>query len=135
MRYLEVHMQMLVLDFMQVYLTLFISFFNLLLDLAPLYLVPGGEWPFSLLGNSLLFRSELVPIHEWRIYFPWPSHWSISLKTGQGLAQALHSTALAPLRVEAQYVSLASSYNIHSSLDMIIHAYAICIYPYTSYHT
>ena len=30
----------------------------------------GGEWPLSPLGNSLLLRSELVPIHERRVYFP-----------------------------------------------------------------
>ena len=64
MRYLNIHMQMLRLEFMQIHLTLLISFFNLQLDLALLYLVPRGEWPLSLLGNSLLLKSELVPIYE-----------------------------------------------------------------------
>ena len=31
---------------------------------------PGGEWPLSPLGNSLLLRSELVPIQDCQVYFP-----------------------------------------------------------------
>ena len=40
MRYLDMYIQMLKIDFVQVHLSLFISFFNLQLDLALLYLVP-----------------------------------------------------------------------------------------------
>ena len=30
----------------------------------------GGEWPLSPLDNSLLFKTELVPIKDCRVYFP-----------------------------------------------------------------
>ena len=30
----------------------------------------GGEWPLSPLGNSLLFRTELLRIQDCRVYFP-----------------------------------------------------------------
>ena len=78
---------MLILDLMQVHLT-FLSLF-----LSPL-------------GNNLLFRSELVPIHEWRVYLPQPSHRSIPLKSGRGLAQVLDSITLVHCKVEARYVPL-----------------------------
>ena len=48
---------------------------------------PGSSWPFQLLGNSLLFRTELVPIKECRVYFPRPPHRSIPLNFNPGLAQ------------------------------------------------
>ena len=66
----------------------------------------GGEWPLSPLGNNLLLRSELIHIHEWWVYFPRPSHRSISLKFGRELAQVLDSTALAHCKLEARYVPL-----------------------------
>ena len=66
---------------------------------------PGGEWPLSFLGDSLLLRFEFVPMHEWRVYFSWPSHRSIPLKSVRGLAQIIDSTALAHCEEEARYVS------------------------------
>ena len=98
-------------------------------------LSPEGEWPLSPLGNSLLFWSELVPIHEWRVYFPWPSHRSIPLKSGQGLAHTSSvlsaSWVYAMPHMVAQYVPLASSYNPllflrhHHACTCFMH---LCIY-------
>ena len=79
----------------------------------------GGEWPLTPLGNNLLLRSELVPMQDCRIYFPWRSYLLIPLKSVQGLAQVLVITALthtswvyAMPHVVAWYVPLASSYNL-----------------------
>ena len=58
------HMQMLRVDFMQMYLTLYVSFFTWNLILLVYTWSLGGERPLTPLGNSLLLRSELVPIHE-----------------------------------------------------------------------
>ena len=55
----------------------------------------GGEWPLSPLGNSLLLRSELVPIQDCGVYFPRRSYRLIPLKSIQRLAQVLDCTALA----------------------------------------
>ena len=96
---------------------------------------PGGEWALSPLRNNLLLKFELVPIHEWSVYFPRPSHLSIPFKFGRGLAQVLDSIALAHCKVDARYAPFTSSYNLSSFLDMIIHAHAICTYEYDSYHT
>ena len=103
---------------------------------------PRSELPLSPLDNSLLFKTELIPIQDCRVYFSQRSHRRIPLKSVQGLAQILDSTALAHAswvytmpHVVARYVFLASSHNFYPSLDMIIHAYAICIYSYISYHT
>ena len=31
---------------------------------------PASNWPCKLLGNSLLFRTEFIPIRDYRAYFP-----------------------------------------------------------------
>ena len=69
---------------------------------------PWGEWPLSPPSNSLLLRTKLIPIQECRVYFLWPLHQSIPIKSGQGLAQVilLDSTTLAHYEVGAQYVPL-----------------------------
>ena len=87
----------------------------------------GGEWPLSPLGNSLLLRTELVPIHECWVYFPRPSHWPIPLKSGQGLAQVilLDSTGLAHYEVDAQYVPLQVLVIL---LFILVHNYAWTCY-------
>ena len=68
----------------------------------------GGEWPLSPLGNSLLLKTELIPIHDLQVYFPRLSHLHIPLKSIQGLAQVilLDSTTLAHYEVEAWHLLL-----------------------------
>ena len=92
----------------------------------------GGEWPLSPLGNNLLLRSELVPIHEWWVYFPWPSHWIVLLRFGRGLAQVLDSIALAHCELEARFVYLQVII-IFSFLYIIMHAGFLCIYACVLY--
>ena len=117
---------------MQVHLTfLFFSFFNL--HLTHLYLVPEGEWPLSPLGNNLLLKSELVHIHEWRVYFSRPLHRPIPFKSGWGMAQVLDSTALVHYDVEPQYISLQVLI-IFSFSYIIMYVDALCIYAYVSYY-
>ena len=126
MRYLNILMPLLILDFMQVHLT----FISLSLTYILIFCTwsPRGEWPLSSLGNSLLLRSKFIPIHKWRVYFLQPSHHSIPLKSGQGLAQVLDSTSLAHYKVEARYVSLQVLIFFFSFPYMIMHAGLLCIY-------
>ena len=112
-------------------LTWLISFFNLQLDLVLLFFCTwslGSKWPLSPLGNSLLLKSELVPIHKWRVYFSRPSHLFISLKSVQGLAQVLDNTALAHYEVKARYpLTVLIPFFL---LDIIMHAPCICLIFY-----
>ena len=105
MRCLNMHMQMIILDIIQLHLTFFL-FLSLTCILLIYTQSPGGEWPISSLGNSLLFRTELVLIQDYQVYVPRLSHRSIPLKSSQWLAQVLDSTALAHCEVGAWYVPL-----------------------------
>ena len=47
----------------------------------------GGKWPLSPLGNSFLFKTELVPIQDCLVYFPQCSYRLILVKFVHGLTQ------------------------------------------------
>ena len=108
---------------------LYLSF--LYLHLASLYLVPWRWMTYFTTSNSLLFRSKLIPIYGWWVYFPRPLHRSIPLKSGWGLTQALDSTALTHCEVEARYVSLQVL--IISFIFVHYHACIYYIHSYTSH--
>ena len=97
---------------------------------------PRGEWPLSPLGNSLLLRSGLIPIHEWWVYFPRLSYQSIPLNFSRELIQVLDNTAMAHYKVEARYVSLQVLI-VYSFSYMIMHANAlylcICFISYLTH--
>ena len=46
----------------------------------------GSGWPLPLLGNNPLFRTELIPIYDCRIYFLRLSHRLIPLNMFKGIA-------------------------------------------------
>ena len=96
----------------------------------------GGEWPLSPLGNSLLLKTELVHIHDCRVYFSRLSHWHIPLKSIQELAQVilLDSTALAHYEAVARHNPLQVLV-ISFILYIVMHEHAICTYAHASYLT
>ena len=101
---------------------------------------PRDEWPLLPLGNSLLLRTKLVPIHEWQTYFSRSLYRSIPLKSGLGLAQVLDSTAGSVRPFASSYYLFHSC--ISSCVNMplmlmhmpnilllsILHAWSSCIY-------